>query len=620
MKNSDNKLNIFYLIFLGLIINIIAFSYSYSQNSENVLSAENTQPTNLTNILNDVNNIKNDEIKNNENLIPKIPKNNKLNRIDRREKSKIGLASIGLDNKDIFTKNINSLAWKNTSSKDAIYLLKNIPAYGSSRTLNDLVTTLVLRPSASLPDNSEEFIEKFIVEKLNWLARSGKSDYLSELISQLPEEELWKDWKKWQIEYDLMKGSYESACMNAEENVQTSIEMFWQKYHIICLILNDNNSKASFKADLIKHSGENDDNFFKLIDKILKRKENINLDLEKVTPLHLALMEVAREEIPLSAINQLPLSMSQATKYFDYLETTARLHAKFKGLTMNLNTHHEIEQLLKSFVSSPKTVEETIVNLENENQINHSNTPRKFINSALLWIGLNKRNKEDKDLLIQAGFLQEFKASKGQTMLPLYAGLIRNRLNENTSFELKEDVKEDFAAILTFANVNLPQHEKLINQDKSAHLREILNLKKGMKWNPKNFDKLDCWSVIPLIHSIGVFDPKIDWIERFHNKNNSVKNVIKENLPIEYIEISQEHKIAIRHAAVNEESIAKVVLLISLAIKDHPLHKIKPEDGRFLVNAFRNVNLEEESFKFAREILLDHLINIYWSKFSKEDI
>ena len=196
MKNLENKS--WLIIFSLFLIVFLESNNSVLSQNLNLSSDQNNEPTDLTNF-NSNNNIKetkkNNSIRSND-LIPKVSTSN---RIGRREVSKVGLASIGIAEKVNTPSNINSLVWKNTDSNSALFLLKNIPAYGSSEIINELVKSIIIKPSVPPDNSSEEFIKQFVSEKLNWLAKSGKSDSLSEIISQLPNDQFWSKWKKWQI-------------------------------------------------------------------------------------------------------------------------------------------------------------------------------------------------------------------------------------------------------------------------------------------------------------------------------------------------------------------------------------------------------------------------------------
>ena len=606
MKNLENKS--WLIIFsLFLIVFLESNNYVLSQNL-NLSSDQNNEPTDLTNF-NSNNNIKetkkNNSIKSND-LIPKVSTSN---RIGRREVSKVGLASIGIAEKVSTPSNINSLVWKNTDSNSALFLLKNIPAYGSSEIINELVKSIIIKPSVPPDNSSEEFIKQFVSEKLNWLAKSGKSDSLSEIISQLPNDQFWSKWKKWQIKYDLIKRSDTLDCEKIENETKNTLDMFWHKSYIMCLILSGENKKAAFKSDLLRHTGEKDENFFTLIDSLLNRKKNVKVDLENTSLFHLALMDAAHIEIPLSALQKLPQSMTQATKYFRYLDTEAQLFASYKRYSMNLNNFNEVELIWKSVVSPPTSVEEILDILQKENVDSNFSETNNF-HSVLLWVALNSRTTEDTDLLVQAGFRQETRLRNVHNIIQLYENLIRSRLNEEKNLLLSDDIKKDYSAILTFANYKIPQHEKLVDIDNTRDARNILNLKRGMQWNAENFDKLNCWILLPLISEKGIYSPKIDWMKKLYGNNflNKIKDLESLN---KFIDIRPEYLFAIQQA-ISERSVARVVLLSSLVLKDYPLYKFNPKDAAFLVRALRLVELNDEAQQLADEFILSHLMNIYW--------
>ena len=398
-------------------------------------------------------------------------------------------------------------------------------------------------------------------------------------------------------------------CEKIENETKNTLDMFWHKSYIICLILSGENKKAAFKSDLLRHTGEKDENFFTLIDSLLNRKKNVKVDLENTSLFHLALMDAAHIEIPLSALQKLPQSMTQATKYFRYLDTEAQLFASYKRYSMNLNNFNEVELIWKSVVSPPTSVEEILDILQKENVDSNFSETNNF-HSVLLWVALNSRTTEDTDLLVQAGFRQETRLRNVHNIIQLYENLIRSRLNEEKNLLLSDDIKKDYSAILTFANYKIPQHEKLVDIDKTRDARNILNLKRGMQWNAENFDKLNCWILLPLISEKGIYSPKIDWMKKLYGNNflNKIKDLESLN---KFIDIRPEYLFAIQQA-ISERSVARVVLLSSLVLKDYPLYKFNPKDAAFLVRALRLVELNDEAQQLADEFILSHLMNIHW--------
>ena len=59
----------------------------------------------------------------------------------------------------------------------------------------------------------------------------------------------------------------QAACADAERFAQQTLEPFWHKARVICALLAGQQGAASFAADILRASGEQDENFFQLVDK-----------------------------------------------------------------------------------------------------------------------------------------------------------------------------------------------------------------------------------------------------------------------------------------------------------------------------------------------------------------
>ena len=99
---------------------------------------------------------------------------------------------------------INSLIWSNSDAEQALALLKATPARGSSAALLALTSAIAVQ-TAVPPKNAGNLAEQLVEARLDWLARSGQSDKLSQVVRLLPLDEEWSEWKRWQIEYDMVR-------------------------------------------------------------------------------------------------------------------------------------------------------------------------------------------------------------------------------------------------------------------------------------------------------------------------------------------------------------------------------------------------------------------------------
>ena len=92
-------------------------------------------------------------------------------RVGRRSISKVGLASIGLNQITSVDSVINSLIWSSSHAEQALALLKATPARGSSAALLALTSAITVQ-TAVPPKNAGNLAEQLVEARLDWLARS----------------------------------------------------------------------------------------------------------------------------------------------------------------------------------------------------------------------------------------------------------------------------------------------------------------------------------------------------------------------------------------------------------------------------------------------------------------
>ena len=155
--------------------------------------------------------------------------------------------------------------------------------------------------------------DEMVDARLSWLAESGRSDALAQLIRKLPNDDAWQDWQRWLVTYDLLTGNDTDACQQVALAVSETLESFWHQAQIVCQILSGNTMQAGFTADIVQASGLADAQFMALVNLFLGRVDTIALDEAVLTPLHLILMDAAHLEIsPSSDVTTARISITGA--------------------------------------------------------------------------------------------------------------------------------------------------------------------------------------------------------------------------------------------------------------------------------------------------------------------
>ena len=529
--------------------------------------------------------------------------------IGRRSVSKISLASVGLKRPATLSPDLNALIWSVSDAEQALYLLRNVPALGSAPILNKLVFEIMSIATVP-PKGAGPVAEELVSARLNWLAAAGQSDALAEIVRMLPEDDGWANWKRWQVEYDLIRQADATACRDAEKKAQSTLDDFWHQSRIICALLAGDANKARFAADILKASGGEDANFFQLVDKLLGRTDDLSLDLTTLDSVDLVLMDAAREQISLAAFEQMPLSMIQAASNFRYLAADAALKTSFMLFERGLQEQASTEQIWRALLEAPMPTEAALATLDGLNAAGYTDAQHDALASASLWVSLALRNEVDISQLIQRAFQTELRSGRPELLADLYASLIRQRFRgaENINAELQKD----FVLLLALSGSEEPLPPALNAQaDFTASLQAILAAANGAAWQAQSLDDANAWALLPILRAQQSAEPQEDWTvilaegAGFPEKSNSLV----------YNRLSPPHLLALGELA-EAGNIAETVLLASMLVQPVTLGWIDPADSAQIINALNKVGLPEVAGKFAEELVKAHLLRRNFSPVS----
>jgi len=526
-------------------------------------------------------------------------------RIGRRSISKVGLASIGLNQIKSVDTVINSLIWSNSDAEQALALLKTTPAKGSSAALLALTSAITVQ-TAVPPKNAGNLAEQLVEARLDWLARSGQSDKLSQLVRLLPLDEEWSEWKRWQIEYDMVRRADKVACSDAERFALQTLDSFWHKARIICALLDGQLGAASFAADILRASGEQDDNFFQLVDKLLGRSTTLSLDLDDLSLLHLVLMDAAHQQISADAFENLPPSMIQAASSFRYLAPDAALNTSYQMLDRNVQTAGETEQIWRSLLTAPVPAEAALASLRNQKAEGMAHLRGHGLNSAYLWVALATREGEDTDMLIAEALRRETQAGRIDLLIDLYASLIRQRLEMTEAATLSDQLASDYAVILALAAPSQPLPATLDAASMKAYdIQAVLQLTENMVWDADVMMRLDCWSLLPILEAIGISTPSLDWVVRLTSSSKSADALT--DWPAPYHRLSALGLLALEQAA-EAGRIGEVGLIAASLVQPVHLGWVAPSDGSRVIAALQQVGLDSTASALAHELMVSSLL------------
>jgi len=526
------------------------------------------------------------------------------NRIGLRSVSNIGLASIGLQQGDAPAQ-LNSFIWRQSETANIIPLILATPSYGSSQTLSTLSRQIMVQPAVP-PLNAQQDINALVSARLEWLAGAGQSDSLSALVRKLPDDEDWNDWKRWQVQYDLMRRADDTACNEASRRSAETLDGFWHKANIICLLLSGQNAPASFAADVLNASGDDDDNFFQLVDKLLGRRTEISLDMNDLSLVHLMLMDAAHETISLDALDNMPSSMIQALPSFRYLDADASVTVSYRLYERGLQSSSDTEQIWRSLKTAPVPAEAALSELSTVVLPAAGMRSSHGSSSPFLWVALVNRTELSADSLVRAALEAEASTGRLSLLLPLYDSLVRHRVKMSNVGTLDSATAELYAFVMQAHDPAQELPAGLSDQAGVAeYLSQILNVASGDVWDADALEGLDLWHVLPLLDALDVQRPEEEGLAR---ASNTVATSLTLGRP--YLSVPADRMLALEEAS-RSGRVGETILLIAHLVQGAHLGYIRPEDGAVMIQALNMIGLEDAARNFGRELIIGQLERRY---------
>ena len=553
---------------------------------------------------------------------PKAEEAPKTTRITRRTIKDVGLASIGVDQPEEGLDDLDSLLWRGLSVEKAMRMIKAVPISQSSEILRRTSYQVIARQAVP-PKGAAEDPMMLLDARMGFLARAGRSDGLSQIISQLPEKGEWQSWREWQIFYDLMMREDEAACKQAADEVKTSLDPLWQKTNLLCQILTGNEAMASFSSDVLKASGlVEDELFFQLIDVLLGRIEATEITAaEPVALMNLILMDAAHIDISATQIGGLDQSYAKAANALRYMTDEARQIHGLKNLRSGLLTSEEAKAL---FLASMGNVDDPLKAMTRRLEDTGS------LSSVQLYLALHRAVSEEvaqaknasegdandnattanittssSDLpeMVARAFGQELKDGDGLLWLPFYASIMAEAVSVADMTKLSSDLQKQYAIMTALSGADLSS----LPVDGSAvivadQIRILLDD------NAAPADRQEALFALGLddLHMLLATGNEANWFTLFLEGEN-------DNLS-RYDALPQTGLKAVEAAAANGQQ-AETILLATILIGTHDLAMIAPRDLAALISAFENAGLSVTAKALAAEALKAHSLAHFASHF-----
>lgn len=152
----------------------------------------------------------------------------------------------------------------------------------------------------------------------------------------------------------LLAGDNNSACARIESEVaKGSNEPFWIKRLSFCRALNGEIAAARLAADLLRELGETgDDAFFTLVAALSGDSSSFVVSLIDPTPLHLAMLRAARQNIPADSVPGAGPAILRAIASAPNTELEVRLEAAEAAEAVGALTSTALAQIYASVIFS----------------------------------------------------------------------------------------------------------------------------------------------------------------------------------------------------------------------------------------------------------------------------
>ena len=514
-------------------------------------------------------------------------------KIGRRKISDVGLAAIGVGN--IGNDQLDSLIWRGTSARDAIFLLQRAAAGTQSSAIMRLAYEVVARQSVP-PSGANNVATDLVEARLTFLANGGRSRDLASLVAQLPKTEKWASWRRWLTEHYLMIRDDGAACDIVANEITQTLEPFWHKSNVICQAVQGNLGGARFAADILAANGVEDPDFFGLVDEVLNNKPAEEVDATRLDSAHIVLMDVANRAIPLEGLSILPSQMAETVMKLKFLGPDARMVSTFDGLNRGLISHRQAGKLWRNVGPSDDDPQIALARLD---------TNANALTTALVWRAIDADKRPERLSMVPKAVEAEIAAGNGAVMLPLYAELVRNALtDEAVASTIRFDDLDVTPKLAFMLAISQPSDTKILgafgkNVD-AMQVAELLTSIHHGKIDPDTVSALNVWHLMPVLDAAGVGIDEIKWLDLVKREGRPQRS---------FVNLSPVILNAITSAAENQH-VAETVLLTNWLLHDVSLDKVNPADLASVIEALDQIGQSETAKAFAQEVLKVHLMQM----------
>ena len=511
----------------------------------------------------------------------------KQTNIQVSELTKPSLGSLGIKTE------INNLMglniWGNLKASEIIENLNYIPEVVTSRSLQNLLNDMYLS-SSNPPSGSPDEIIKFMETRLIKIKSVGHSEKLYQLVKQLPDNEKWSLWKRWQVEFELFNIKDQEACKFINNKSKISSEDFWQMGKVFCLILDGKRDQSILVLDLMKSRGFSNQIFEDLFNYVYDEKGSVNLqkDALQIKPIHLVMMDALKIPIKRDYVAHFGLEYVDLLLGLNYLTPKARSFLLDRKITY---TDISIDKIIENY----KSVADGNVNID-EALISYSKEPNAF-NRANIWLSIISLNDDLKKAQAILEFIKlESKNRRFNEVVKLYLPILK----EIDSTSLTKNLIDSIEELKIVADPNSFPDKKLAN---------MIMLKKGYEWDLDFVLKENAWYLIPIFEKAGMIETPVNWLNYINTSNEIVFN--NDN----YFKWESDNNVkkfiltkSIKQASENNQK-SLTILLTARLISDTPLVDFDLNSLITIRAALFKIGLSELANAITYEVMSSKIIS-----------
>ena len=519
-----------------------------------------------------------------------------------------GVADVGAE--PSADSSLTRVIWRGTTAAALMGLADANYANGGSPALAALAGD-VMAIRAEPPAEIDGQDSAFVMARLAWLGAAGRSQDIGKLVSGLPNDPDWLEWKKWQVTTQLSEMRDDEACRSVMYFAGQTLEPFWHKAKVICSAVQGDATGARFAADLLQAMGQDDPVFRALVDLLLDGIDVPEIDPALLEPLHIVLMEAAHHPIGIGGLDAMPAASLQSVTSLLHLEDEARLIRAYRALQGGFLTHQDVAKQWRLAAVDAGDMSMALAR--------HESMPT-ALTRALLWRALDNEKTASRLVMIAAAMDVDAAEGAGMLMAPLYAELAREALGFKGVETLLSDAGAPLAAkiaLLLAAASNSadagPSGADLFGAGSvmpagldTAIFDALAGVSSMMAGGPMDsaaLDQLDIWHLLPLFERRVGADAATAMPVNWLSLDSAAARA-----PASFVSISPVWMRALEQAA-DDRRVGETVLIAQRIVSAQGLSQLHPADAARIHAALMTIGQTAVANAVANDILSAHLLD-----------